>query len=126
MTVPEGGEPVGTGHPGMSEGIPHCGRLDHLADVDPSLKALVQQGEGEGDALWAGLGPGSTGGQDPQGGVLRDTQGPSPPLQTAATPLRKAIKLCHTWGLPGQGLHTRLHPQAWGASPRTEDIGCHL
>lgn len=23
MTVPEGGEPVGTGHPGISEGIPH-------------------------------------------------------------------------------------------------------
>lgn len=68
-----------------------------------SLKALVQQRGMEGDALWAGLGPGSAGGPDPQGGVLRDTQGPPPPLQTAATPLRKATKLCHTWGLPRVG-----------------------
>ena len=50
-----------------------------------------------------------------------------PPLQTAATPLRKATKLCHTWGLLGQGLHTPCNHRP-GGPPRglMSAVACDL
>lgn len=91
----------------------------------PSL-VLVQQGEGEGDALWAGLGPGSTGGTGSTGGgVLRDTKDPLHHCKQQP-PCSEGDKAVSHVGAPRTRTAHPMPSTGLGGLPWTEDNGCHL